>query len=132
MQLIIYIFSYFFPLYLHNILYTKNAYFHTYISRLQVFKIYLVHFFLLDIALYLICSLLADSFYFIIGGFFLQLKLFYSLNIAGGFLCAKSDNKNNTENSSSSAIRNGTKIKKWYHLITKHKKNLILHIGRMN
>lgn len=31
-------------------------------------------------------------------------------------------NKNNTENSSSSAIRNGTKIEKWYRLKTKKKK----------
>ncbi len=31
-------------------------------------------------------------------------------------------NKNNTENSSSSAIRNGTEIKKWYRLKTKRKK----------
>lgn len=31
-------------------------------------------------------------------------------------------NKNNTENSSSSAIRNGTEIKKWYRLKTKKKK----------
>lgn len=31
-------------------------------------------------------------------------------------------NKDNTENSSSSAIRNGTRIKKWYRLKTKNKK----------
>ena len=57
---IILFYFHFFPLYIHNILYIKNVYFHIYILNWCVYRILSANFFLLNIPLFAIQNILVE------------------------------------------------------------------------